>query len=470
MTLSTPLVWVLLPMFVALITIIFYHRKLLSILLTSLTAFALAILAIFFPEDMTLSIGPLTLVLEENLNILGRQISIIYEMFPFIALIYTATGLWELSSGIAGVPEIFRPSSLAITALLTAALGVRPFLYAALLIETAILVSIPSLSPPSQKTNPGILRYLTLQTLAMPFVLLAGWLLTGVETLPADSPLVEQTMLLLGLGIAIWLAVFPFHSWVPMLSQVTSPLVMSFLLTIMPMTILVFVLNFIDRFTFLRELDRLFSSLRIMGVIMIVINGAWTAVQHNLKRALGYAGLTETGFCLLAMGLYDQGGLSWMMLLFPVRVLAFWLWGYSLTKMEEHIDSLELHTVQGFARLYPAISVGGVLAQFSLAGLPLLAAFPIKIALFSAAFKAGEGLGIISFIGGLGLFLFTLRLLSYLVSPRDVTMPLGWLSLEKAHEYIPILIIVLLLIIMGLFPNTFIANIINTLTAFSQLQ
>jgi len=470
MTLSTPLVWVIFPMIIAVITGIFYYRKVLSVLLTSLTAFALAALATFFPEDMALSIGPLTLVFDESLNILGRQISVIYDMLPFIALIYTVTGLWNLSSGIAGVPDIFRPTSLGMTALLTAALGVQPFLYAALLFETAILVSIPTLSPSGQKTSSGILRYVTLQTLAMPLILLAGWLLTGVETLPADSPLVGQTIFLLGLGIAIWLAVFPFHSWVPMLSQQTSPLVMSFLLVIMPMAVLVFALNFINRFSFLRELDSLYSSLRLMGVIMIVVNGAWTAVQNDLKRALGYAALAETGFSLLAMGMYDQGGLSWMMLLFPVRALVFWLWGYALNKIEEHSNSLELHDVQGFARLYPAISAGLLMAQFSIAGLPLLAAFPIKIALFTAAFELGTGLGIMSFIGNLGLLLFTLRLLSCFVTPRDVTMPLWWSFSEKAHEYIPILIMILVLIIMGLFPNTFFANIINTLTAFRQLQ
>jgi formate hydrogenlyase subunit 3/multisubunit Na+/H+ antiporter MnhD subunit len=469
MNLSTPILWVIFPMIISVLAGIFLNRKVLSILLISLTAFLLAALATFFPEDMTLSIGPLTLVFDERLNILGRQISVIYEMLPFVALIYTMTGLWALSSGIAGVPKIFRPTSLVITALLTAASGVQPFLYAALLIETAVLVSIPTLSPPDKKTQSGILRYLTLQTLAMPLVLLAGWLLTGVETLPPESPLIGQTMIVLGLGIAILLSVFPFHSWVPMLSQQAAPLVMSFFLVIMPTSILIFGLNFINRFTFLRETKALFTTLRLIGVIMIVINGAWIAVQDDLKRALGYSALAETGFSLLAMGLYDQGGLNWMMLLFPVRTLAFWLWGYTLNLIEEHTNSLKLHAIQGFARQYPALSIGLLLAQLSLAGFPLLASFPIKTAIFTAAFEASPVTGILSFIGGFGLVLFTIRVLAYIVTPRDVTMPLWWTFSEKTYEYIPLLILILLLIIMGLFPNTFFSNIINTLDAFNQL-
>ncbi len=470
MTLNTPLLWIVFPLIIAAIAGIFYNRKLLSILLTSLTAFGLATLATFFPEDMTLSIGPLNLIFKESLNILGRQISVAYEMLPFTALIYAATGLWTLSSGIAGVPKTFQPSCLIITPLLTAALGVTPFLYAALLIETAVLVFIPTLSPPGQKTHPGILRYLTLQTLAMPLILLAGWLLTGVETLPPDSPLISQTMIFLGLGIAIWLSVFPFHSWVPMLSQHTPSLVTSFLLFIMPATILVFGLNFIDRFTFLRESEKLFSALRLMGLITIIINGAWTAVQDNPKRALAYSALVETGFSLLAIGMYDQGGLTWMMLLFPIRALGFWLWGYTLNLIETHAGSLQHRAIQGFARQYPILSIGVLLAQLNLAGLPLLAAFPIKIAIYTASFEVGISLGIVSIFGSLGLFVFTIRFLSILITPEDAAQPVRWSLSEKPFEYIPVLLMLLGLLTLGLFPNTFFSNIITTLMAFNQLK
>ena len=470
MTIPMPLLWVVFPLFIAGLAGLLSNRKLLSILLTSLTAFSLSIFATLFSEELSISIGSVTLVFSESLNILGRQVFVIYEMMPYVALIYAVTGLWNLSSGIANIPQSFRSTSLVATALLTAALGVQPFLYAALLIETAVLVSIPTLSTPGQSSQPGILRYLTFQTLAMPLVLLAGWLLTGVETLPPDSPLITQTMVVLGLGIAIWLSVFPFHSWVPMLSQNTSPLVMSFLLFIMPTTILVFGLNFIDRFPFLRESEELFSALRLMGAIMIIINNAWTAVQHNLKRAFSYSALAETGYSLLAVGMYAQGGLTWMMLLFPVRALVFWLWGFTLTLIEEHTDSLEMNDVRGLGRRYPMLSVGLLLAQLSLAGLPLLAAFPVKISIYKAAFEVGVSLGILVFIGSMGLFLFTVRLLAKLIAPRDVTPIDGWDLLEKPYVSVSILVMILILIILGIFPNSFFSNIANTLAAFSQLK
>jgi len=470
MTFNTPLLWVVLPIIMAALVGIFYNRKLLSIVLTSATAFILALLAVFFPQNLTLAVGPIVMIFEESLDILGRQIIVDYDLLPFIAFIYTMTGLWGLSSGIAGTPRVFRPAILILTALMTAALGVEPFLYAALLIQIAILTSIPMLSPYGKKVEAGILRYLTLETLAMPFILLAGWLLTGVEILPPESPLVGQTTILLGLGFALWLGIFPFHSWLPMVSQHSHPNVFSFLLFLLPTTILVFSLNFFDRYTFLRTLPELDQTLRLFGTLMILVGGLWTAIQHNLKRAFGFSVLTEIGFSLLAMSHTSQGGLVWMMMLFPARVLAFWLWGYTLSLIESRVGTMDTQSIRGFARTHPVLTTGLLLAQLSLAGLPLLGSFPIKIRILSATFETSSTLGIWSFIGSLGLFLFSLRLLAVLVTPLNETISQRWSSLEKPYEYLPIIIMILVLLILGLFPHTLLNGIVNTLTAFNQLQ
>ena len=177
MTLSTPIIWVLLPNVVAVVCLLFPKRRIFGIIVTAVSVFGLALLAALFPEDLTLSVGPLSLVFEESLMILGRQITLAYDIFPFIAFIFAMTGLWGLTSNIPGVPGTFRPISLVITASLTAALSVQPFLYAALLIETAVLVSIPMLNTAGKESYRGIFRYLSFMTIAMPFILIAGWLL-----------------------------------------------------------------------------------------------------------------------------------------------------------------------------------------------------------------------------------------------------------------------------------------------------
>jgi formate hydrogenlyase subunit 3/multisubunit Na+/H+ antiporter MnhD subunit len=470
MTLSTPILWVITPMVIAAVISILHQRHVLGIILASLTAFGLAVLAALFPQDLSLSLGPLTLVFEESLGILGRQIILDYDILPFIAFIYGMTGLWLLSSNLPGVPDNFRPISLVITASLTAAMGVTPFLYAALLIESAVLISIPMLFLKKDQHYRGILRYLSLQTIAMPFILIAGWLLTGVVILPPDSPLVGQTAIVLGLGFALLLAVFPFHSWVPMLSEQCHPTVVSYLLFILPTTILVFGLNFLNRYAFLRTSAGIFDTIRLIGVVMISIGGIWTATQEHLKRAFGYSALVEIGFSLLAIGLSAEGGLRWMLMLFTARALGYWLWGYTLTRLESHYDTLDFKSIQGCARKYPLLASGLLLAQLSIAGLPLLASFPIKITLLTQAISLGGSLGLWGFIGNLGLFLFTIRLLLSVVTSTESEPIRLWGTTEKSSEYLPILVLVFILIIIGLFPHTFLAGITNILTVFPQLQ
>jgi formate hydrogenlyase subunit 3/multisubunit Na+/H+ antiporter MnhD subunit len=470
MTISMPLLWVVLPIVIAAIGGIFNRRKVFAILFSGLTTLGLALLAAFFPEDLSLRLGPINLVFVESLAILGRQIRLSYAILPFISFTCLMTSLWIFSSGIPGAPLAFRPSSLVIIALLTAALGVEPFLYAAVLIQIAILVSLPMLSPIEVKTHPGILRYLSLQTLAMPFILLAGWLLSGVESIPTDSPLVGQSMMLLGLGFAIWVSVFPFHSWVPMVSQHSQSTAVSYLLFILPTTIFVFGLNFFQRYAFLRTSENIYEILRIFGALMVVFGGFMTAYQTNLKRAFGFTILSETGFSLLAVGIGTQSGLELMLAQLPSRALALLLWGFALARIEYRNDSLETKDLQGFARHQPILSLGVLLSQLSIAGLPLFAGFPIKLNLLKAAFDVNINLGAWSFIGNIGLILFTLRALNAMVLPKDGAPPQNWEMKEKAYEYLPILALILVLIILGLYPNAFLSGIIQTLGAFPQLQ
>lgn len=56
------------------------------------------------------------------------------------------------------------------------------------------------------------------------------------------------------------------------------------------------------------------------------------------------------------------------------------------------------------------------------------------------------------------------------MTPEDVEAPNRWQVKEAKHEMIAILLMVGALITLGLFPQPFLSNILQTLTAFSQLQ
>jgi len=196
----------------------------------------------------------------------------------------------------------------------------------------------------------------------------------------------------------------------------------------------------------------------------------WTAFQDNLKRAFGFSSLTETGFSLLALSLIAQDGLYWLLMLMPTRALGFWLWGYTLARIKTHVPSLETRSIQGFARRYPILSIGLIFAQFSIAGMPLLAAFPIKLTILANLRGTEMAFFALSFIGNLGLFLFTLRVMNSFLTPNKEIASQQWSFTEPAREYLPILVAILFLILMGMLPARLLTWITDTLTAFPQLQ
>jgi formate hydrogenlyase subunit 3/multisubunit Na+/H+ antiporter MnhD subunit len=142
--------------------------------------------------------------------------------------------LWFGAVPVARCSTSFIPLALGVLSLLTAAIAVQPFLYAALLIEIAVLISIPMLIEPGRTASRGVLRYLTFQTLGIPFILLAGWMLDRIPAGQDQAGFVLRLSLILGMGFGLLLAIFPFYTWLPLLAEESHPYVVSFVFLMLP--------------------------------------------------------------------------------------------------------------------------------------------------------------------------------------------------------------------------------------------
>ena len=176
---SAPLIWIILPLVVSLVLWFQKERHQLVILLAAGLCLLLAFLAWRAPIDSLIQLGPVSFIISSSLTFLGRSFILASSNSAFLILIYLIGAFWLFGAIAAGVPDIFVPLGLALISLLVAALSVQPFLYAALLIEVAVLLSIPMLVPPGKAAGQGVIRYLIFQTLALPFILLAGWAAAG---------------------------------------------------------------------------------------------------------------------------------------------------------------------------------------------------------------------------------------------------------------------------------------------------
>jgi NADH:ubiquinone oxidoreductase subunit 2 (subunit N) len=457
---SAPLVWIVAPLVFALFLLTLVPRERWISYLGTLFLLTLAWLAYWLPPDTVQRFGSISLKIDTTLAIFGRKISLTAADQVILILVYGIGAFWFFGTLATGNARRIVPAGLAIIALLVASLAVEPFLYAALLIEMAVLLSIPLLAEPGRKPGRGLLRFLIYQNFAMPFILFAGFLLSGVEAGPADIALITQAAILLGLGFAFLLSVFPLYTWIPMLAEETLPYAVGFILTIFPTFSLVFGLNFIDRYSWLRDSPGLDSALRFVGILMMVSAGAWAAFQRHLGRIFAYAAVAETGLSLLALSLPDrQVGLQIVFYLLVPRALAYGVWTVSISALKTRVPSLKFSSLQGLARQFPIATAGLILSNLALAGTPLFASFPVRQILWEKLAAQSIPTAIWFGLASLGIWTAALRSLAVLAMAPDHTL---WKLNETWSQRLLIGIGLVALLIFGIFPQwaqPFLANL-----------
>jgi len=418
---NAPVIWIVLPIFIGVLLFFLRRWQAVSIVVALLMSVWLAWVAWKLTFGESVILGKITLRIAETYSVLGREFILSEAERPFIAFLYMVNVVWLAGAYFARPSSIFASYAMITVALLTAALAVEPFLYAALIIETITLFSIPILAPPGQRSRRGVLRFLAFQTIGMPFILFTGWMLAGVEATPGNVGLVFRAGILMAAGFAFMLAIFPFHSWIPMLSEESHPYVVAFLLFMLQGVVSLFGIGFLERYVWLRESQGLFNLLRVIGVLMVLVGGWWAAIDRHLGRGMGYAVVMETGWSLLAIGLASTTGvLVYFWLMIP-RAVSYVLWAVSLSRLRlEAEGSLRLDRVVGHGYRFPLTVVGLLVAQFSLAGLPLLVGFPVRLTLWENLAGNYPSIALASVFGSIGLLVSGLRCMLSLFDTRQI--------------------------------------------------
>jgi NADH:ubiquinone oxidoreductase subunit 2 (subunit N) len=438
----------------------------LSVLLGAGCCFMLAFLALVLPIGGAISLGSFSIAILSTLSILGRQLIIQTGDRYIIVLIYGMSAFWFLGTLSVRPHRLFISSSLGIIALLVAALSVSPFFYAALLIEMAVLLSIPMMLQPGKPLGAGVLRYLIFQTLGMPTILFAGWVLDVLSTNPTSQTLMTLAASFLGLGLAFWLAVFPFYSWVPLLSGDTHPYVAGFVLWTLPTAVLLVMLDFLDGFAWLRQGTFVYVALQIVGVVMVASGGIWAAFQQKLTRLFGYAVIVETGFSLLALSQGPQLGLAnYAMILLP-RLVALALWSLSMSILQEQGVSLDLTGIRQLFQRTPVAATALCISIFSLAGFPLLASFPLRLSIVEQLAQSSFISAIWTVVGISGFLFASFRILTSAIASGSGTERME----EKPLAIIFMVAGIVILVGLGVWPHLFLSGLPNVLQAFPGLQ
>lgn len=405
---SAPALWIALPIMIGVLALLFFSERAVA-WLGGLSCLVLALIALAIPVDEALLVGPFSLKIGSAASLLGRGLIIPASEGPLLAMLFAFCAMWFFGAEAAGVARRLVPLGLMITGLLIASLAVQPFLYAALLIEMAALAAIPFLAPPGSAPSRAVIKFLIYQTLGMPCILLAGWLLAGVETSPGDLALTVQATVMLSLGFAFLLAVFPLNDWIPGLMAESHPYLTGFLLWLLSSIIIVFGLSFLNNYAWLRGSPEIITGLRGLGLIMLVSSGLGAALERNMGRMMGHAVIAETGLIVIATSVATTTGTDTIFPFFIPRGLSMAVWALALGIIHRNYRDLDTATLHEIGRTHPWAGASIVIAALSTAGFPLLAGFPPRIDVWDSLARVSGAAALWFLLGLAGLMIGAVR-------------------------------------------------------------
>lgn len=407
------------------------------------------------------------------LNLLGRTFTLDALSQAILALLFAAAAILFLTLTILSLGNIkdnyavhyvksigqevriFYPAALIILGIFVAASFTRHLGITAILIELAAILAVFVIQTERLESTRASLRFLTLMSLAMPFFLLAAWLI-DVNQLTGETDTLEQIALFVGLGFALWLAVMPFHGWLTSTATEASPPMAAFVLITFPaIGLLTFIHLLIDA-PWLFDSNYLVTAMLLAGVITAFAGGVMAGVQRGFSELLGYSALYNLGCLVALLALGGKAAIITIVVALTARSLALVLIAAGTSTLHLQAPGDGFAQIKGFAWHMPVAAAGLLAGGLTLAGAPLTIGFaPYWQLLQSMASIDSRGVWLLIF-GGLGVSIGYLRGFRALVSTERQTTQRTvqvFTFQEPAALIVIISVLGLLGLLLGIFPS-----------------
>jgi NADH-quinone oxidoreductase subunit N len=255
--------------------------------------------------------------------------------------------------------------------------------------------------PSSAKARESALKYLLLGAFSSAIFLYGAALLFGsgagldlgsiAKYFKAGqvSLMASAGMALLIVGFGFKVAAVPFHMWTPDVYEgAPAPIAGYMSVGVKAAAFATFARVFFEAVGQLPEVWT--NILWCLAVLTMILGNLAALVQENIKRMLAYSSIAHAGYILIGMVAGTPEGTSAML---------YYLLAYTFTNLgafavvalvgRQGEANVMLDDYRGLSRTHPMLAVTMAIFLFSLAGIPPLAGFVGKFAIFKAALGQG---------------------------------------------------------------------------------
>jgi formate hydrogenlyase subunit 3/multisubunit Na+/H+ antiporter MnhD subunit len=458
-----PALWLIVIPLLAIPFVYLFRRTIIGAIIATGVALFLAWLTIQLPLGLVITI-------------LGRPVELNQLSQITLILLFTSAAILFL---VAAPPTLFRKKQDAITrsstrgqtfhtvglatlSIFAAASLSRHLGITAILVEVAAIFTVLIIQGQRLASTRAAQRFLVLMTLALPLFLLAAWRIDQYQLsaeLQSDNYL-QQTALLIGIGFALWLAVWPFHSWQSTIAAEASSPAAAFVLISFPIVAFSSLLNLLADSPWLITSSSLAWYMILAGGVTALLAGLLASVQRGFSPLMGYTAIFDLGFLLVILGVGGRTAIPTILVGLSIRALALTLISAGILAIRYHIADDGFAEITGLGRRFPVATVGVIIGGFILIGTPLTVGFPLRWQLLQAIESSSFWPQLLA-LAGLGVSIGYLRGLRALLSVKEEEQPNQadqsdeiTLSIQEPRLLLIIIaILVIVCIVLGAFPS-----------------
>jgi NADH-quinone oxidoreductase subunit N len=209
----------------------------------------------------------------------------------------------------------------------------------------------------------------------------------GIGESAFDDPLLLIGIALAATGLAFKLSIAPFHQWTPDVYQGAPTPVTAFMAVATKAAVFAVLVRFFE-VALGPAVDDWQPALAALAAVTIVVGNVGALGQSSLKRLLGYSGVAQAGYMLVAVVAATEAGVSAFVFYLVAYALAN-LPAFAVIAIRERETPFgdDIRAVEGLGRERPALAAALTVSMLALAGLPGTAGFMGKLFVIEAGIE-----------------------------------------------------------------------------------